>query len=164
MEKKYKKVKILHLSSFKNTTPPKKYGGTERLVNYLCNYLRLEGFDLTLLRLKGSRGGIYKSINIESKIIVKKVKELISKTNPDIIHLHFKNEQLLEYLFKIKTPVVITLYNNIRSDSYWVKIIQSAPNNFFFTAISKNLKDYAIVFIQVFRMFRFSPWNVVVIL
>ncbi len=146
MKNKYKKIKILHISSFKNTTPPKKYGGTERLVNYLCNYLTQKGLDVTVLRRSGSKGGVYKSINISSKTILKKTKELIDKTNPDIIHLHFKDKQLLRYLFEVKKPVIVTLYNNIRPNSYWVKILQSAPPHCFFTAISKNLKDRANYF------------------
>lgn len=152
MKKTKEKIKILHISSFKNTTPPTKYGGTERLVHFLCNFLTTKGFNILLLRLQGSKGGEYKSINIKEASIIKIVKESIRKFNPDIIHIHLKDVNLIDFLSKQNIPVVITLYNNIRKDSKWINLIKKSNNNFFFTAISEDLKDRANHFSRTKRV------------
>jgi len=157
MNKKHKKINILHISSFKNTTPAKKYGGTERLVHNLCSKLPKKDFNVFLIRLKGSMGGNYKSFNIQEKFIAKKTDKLIKEINPDLIHLHSRNEELISLLTKTKIPVVVTLYNNIRRNSAWVKVIRSAPYNFFFTAISENLKNRANYFSKTKRVVVIRP-------
>lgn len=157
MNKINKKINILHISSFKNTTPPKKYGGTERLVHHLCSNLSTKGFNVLLVRLKSSRGGSYESVNIKEKSLVKKTKVLIKKFKPEVIHLHFKNEKLIRCLMESNIPVVITLYNNIRKDSAWANIIQFAPSNFFFTAISENLRNRANYFSNSKRVVTTRP-------
>ncbi len=136
-------MKILHISSFSTTTPPVQYGGTERLVHYLANELSLLGVESHLVRRSGSRGGQYTSTNVAPKMLVAKVKMLIAKMKPDIIHLHSKNQELIDFLSTQKIPVVITLYNNIRSTSSWTDLLKNPPSNFTFTAISKNLKARA---------------------
>ena len=152
MIKVNKKINILHVSCFKNVTPPQKYGGTERLVHHLCESLSTKGFDVLLVGLRGSKGGSYKMVNTNKEFLLKTVKDLIKKFKPQIVHLHFKDEELIRFLMKNKISVVVTLYNNIRKDSTWINVIQSAPKNFFFTAISENLKNRANSFSNTKRV------------
>lgn len=141
-------MKVLHLSSLTTTTPPQKYGGTERLVHYLCEELSKLKIQTHLIRLSGSKGGDYRSTNIDNKDILKKTRAIIIKIHPDIIHLHFKHEELIDFLSSQKIPVVITLYNNIRKTSSWTKILAHHSRNITFTAISDNLKKRASQYIR----------------
>lgn len=136
-------MKVLHISSFFTETPPKKYGGTERLVHYLCDELSLLGVKTHLIRLTGSMGGNYISTNVGVKKLSQKVRDVIQKERPDIIHLHSRQSKVIDFLSTQKIPVVVTLYNNIRKKNSWVKLLKHPPSNFRFAAISSSLAERA---------------------
>ena len=137
-------MKILEISSLQENTPPHGYGGVERFVHYLSSQLSEMGDDVTVVLKEGSEGGKYRKVEINSENIINKVDKFLKNNAVDIIHLNYKQIELIEYLKKVSIPIVLTLHNNIRQESSWLSIINDAPKHFNFSVISNSLKNRVI--------------------
>lgn len=137
-------MKILEISSLQENTPPHGYGGVERFVHYLSSQLSKTGDDVTVVLKDGSEGGEYRKLEVNSENIINKVDKFLKNNAVDIVHINYKQIDLIEYFKKTSIQVVLTLHNNIRQESGWLSIIKYAPKNFNFSVISNSLKNRLI--------------------
>ncbi len=119
-------MKIALLAPFEESVPPKKYGGTELIVYYLCQFLSKKHsvflFATADSKTKAHLVPIFPRAIRKEKIsqnmkfrdslkyigVAKTTKEL-KKINPDIIHNHI-GWRFLPFAFLFSCPVVTTLH------------------------------------------------------
>lgn len=135
-------MKILSISAFYNAkTPPLGYGGMERFIHSLNESLVSQCKQrVTTVCPEGSDGGIYDTICCSNAELPSLVKKLISEIQPDIIHNHMRDFNLIEAL-ESDVPVLTTIHSNIRNSSFWIPIIKNRKENDYFSTISKSHKD-----------------------
>ena len=141
-------MKVLQISSLLYKTPPLGYGGIEQFADDLADCLSTLKTEVYIIRLIGSKGGDYFSFNIKSHFLLKKIKTIVKKIKPDVIHSHIKDEKLIKFLRTLKIPIIFTIHNNIRENSDWIEIMKEPPKNFLFVAVSKNLLDRICQFLS----------------
>jgi len=111
------------------TVPPKKYGGTERIVSYLCDGLVKRGHKVTLFASPGSKTSA-KLVSIYSKPLISaglswkskiptlnnlsQAYEMAIKENFDLIHVHTDVWSLF-FNNLTKIPTVHTMHNPLYS-------------------------------------------------
>lgn len=123
-----KKLKIAQVAPFWFTVPPKDYGGTERIVNFITEELVKRGHDVTLFAAEGSQT----KAKLISPVTKNHLKEIHFYTDTscdvintyvsayvtahadefDLIHSH---NSFYSYFFCdfINTPVIHTLHNQL---------------------------------------------------
>lgn len=122
-----KKLRIAVIAPFEEPVPPKKYGGTERVVNNLTNQLVEMGHDVTLFASGDSHTSaklvpcVRRAIRILPQAKnpmtryglnlqgLSRAIKLLSQGNYDIVHNHFGWQTLL-FKDHIKPPIVTTLH------------------------------------------------------
>jgi len=130
-----KKLRIAQVAPLWFSIPPKKYGGTERIVSYLTEELVKQGHDVTLFASGDSK--------TNAKLVSVTKKGLISQGVPwidynwaglntsvalgnadkfDIIHCHWEFFPVFFQRF-IKTPVVYTFHNIPKHKDHRWKIL-----------------------------------------
>jgi glycosyltransferase involved in cell wall biosynthesis len=135
-------MKILMVSSLLNSTPPMGYGGVERFVHGLATKLVAHGDEVFMLRKSGTNKIVYDKKNVEREAdLVSVLVKAIEEFKPDLIQIHnSKDKKLLDYLSGLDMPIVFTIHNNVRPSSGWIKVIENACRNFYFTSISNSLR------------------------
>ncbi len=150
------KMKIAQIAPFEESIPPKKYGGTERIVYHLTEGLIKKGHNVTLFATGDSKtsakllpifpralrsikiGQDFKAREAYKLIGLAKVIEILLKENFDIIHNHL-GWRLLPFIKILKTKVVTTLHGPL-DIGYQRFIYQKFPSSYYIS-ISKNQRQ-----------------------
>jgi len=161
-----KKLKIAQIAPLWFPIPPKKYGGTERIVSFLTEDLVKNGHKVTLFASGDSE--------TKAKLISIIKKSLISQNIPwadyawnnfntsralemadkfDVIHCHWGMATLFFQKF-IKTPVLYTFHNIPRENDHRWKIFDYYKNNINAVFISRSeMKNCPIRFKRNFVIY-----------
>ncbi len=149
-------MKIAQIAPFEEPVPPKKYGGTERIVYHLTEELVKNGHNVTLFATGDSKTSAkllsifpkaLRSIKIGQNLKTReaykliglaKVIEILLKENFDIIHNHI-GWRFLPFIKILKTKVVTTLHGPL-DIGYQRFIYQKFPNSYYIS-ISKNQRE-----------------------
>ncbi|MBU0546888.1 MAG: glycosyltransferase family 4 protein [Patescibacteria group bacterium] len=149
-------MKIAQIAPFEEPVPPKKYGGTERIVYHLTEELIKKGHKVTLFATGDSKtsakllpifpralrsikiGQNLKARDAYKLIGLAKVIEILLKENFDIIHNHI-GWRFLPFIKILKTKVVTTLHGPLNI-GYQRFIYQEFPNSYYIS-ISKNQRE-----------------------
>ena len=149
-------MKIAQIAPFEEPVPPKKYGGTERIVYHLTEELVKNGHNVTLFATGDSKTSAkllsifpkaLRSIKIGQNLKAReaykliglaKVIEILLKENFDIIHNHI-GWRFLPFIKILKTKVVTTLHGPL-DIGYQRFIYQKFPNSYYIS-ISKNQRE-----------------------
>ena len=149
-------MKIAQIAPFEESVPPKKYGGTERIIFHLAEELTKKGHNVTLFATGNSKtsakllpifpkslrltkvGQNFKAREAYKLIGLAKVIEILLKENFDIIHNHI-GWRFLPFIKILKTKVVTTLHGPLDID-YQRFIYQKFPNSHYIS-ISKNQRE-----------------------
>ena len=149
-------MKIAQIAPFEEPVPPKKYGGTERIVYHLTEELVKNGHNVTLFATGDSKTSAkllsifpkaLRSIKIGQNLKAREAYKLIGlakvigillKENFDIIHNHI-GWRFLPFIKILKTKVVTTLHGPL-DIGYQRFIYQKFPNSYYIS-ISKNQRE-----------------------
>ena len=149
-------MKIAQIAPFEEPVPPKKYGGTERIVYHLTEELIKKGHNVVLFATGDSKTSAkllpifpraLRSIKIGQNLKAReaykliglaKVIEILLKENFDIIHNHI-GWRFLPFIKILKTKVVTTLHGPL-DIGYQRFIYQKFPNSYYIS-ISKNQRE-----------------------
>jgi len=149
-------MKIAQIAPFEESIPPKKYGGTERIVYHLTEELTKKGHDVTLFATGDSKtsakllptfpralrsikiGQNFKAREAYKLIGLAKIIEILLKENFDIIHNHI-GWRFLPFIKILKTKVVTTLHGPL-DIGYQRFVYQEFPNSYYIS-ISKNQRE-----------------------
>ncbi len=149
-------MKIAQIAPFEEPVPPKKYGGTERIVYHLTEELVQNGHNVVLFATGDSKTSAkllpifpraLRSIKIGQNLKAReaykliglaKVIEILLKENFDIIHNHI-GWRFLPFIKILKTKVVTTLHGPL-DIGYQRFIYQKFPNSCYIS-ISKNQRE-----------------------
>ena len=127
-----KKLHIGQIGPLNLPIPPRKYGGTERIIYWLCEELSKRGHKVFLFAAKDSHTSAKLIPIIEKSLWTIRVKEAApyysyemavvareaKRLKLDIIHDHLGPESLSLYGF-VKAPIIHTLHVQLNKDRAW---------------------------------------------
>ncbi|OIO46317.1 glycosyl transferase [bacterium (Candidatus Gribaldobacteria) CG23_combo_of_CG06-09_8_20_14_all_37_87_8] len=152
-----KKLKIAQVAPLWFAVPPKKYGGTERIVSFLTEGFHEKGHDVTLFASGDSKTKA-KLVPFVKKGLMEMgmqwghywwnllhYSDVFQKANQfDIIHCHW--EMMGTYFQRfVKTPVIHTLHNTPTDKNPFWKVYDYFKNDANLAYISKSEKNKAKV-------------------
>jgi len=149
-------MKIAQIAPFEETVPPKKYGGTERIVYHITEELVKKGHQVVLFATGDSKtsakllpifpqalritkiGQNIKAREAYKLIGLAKIIEILLKENFDIIHNHI-GWRFLPFIKILKTKIVTTLHGPL--DIGYQRFIYQKFPNCYYVSISKNQRE-----------------------
>lgn len=148
-----KKLRIAQIAPLWYSIPPKKYGGSERIISYLTEELVKRGHSVTLFasgdsKTKAKLVSLSKKSLFESNIewqeywwhFFNHSVAFENSKNFDIIHCHWPVGGAFFQNF-ITTPVLTTLHNFIEKNNSILKIFNYYKNNLNLVFISKKQRN-----------------------
>ncbi len=142
-----KKLKIAQLAAPLISTPPKGYGGTERVVNKLTEELVRRGHKVTLYatgdsRTKGTLKFLYRtSVGIDHYnpiiMLTQACRAFDDADDLDVIHNH-ESEYGMALSRFVKTPVLTTLHNDYINPQRRKMEFEFFKNSCYYAFISRN--------------------------
>lgn len=133
-------MKILQIAPIVQSLPPKKYGGTERVISALTEELVKRGHDVTLLASGNSKTSAKLLATVPESLNKSRIKDPFGLNEQTLYHISYAYQQQHDYDIihdhlsplsiptagLAQTPTVITLHNSFSENNK--KLYQQAKN------------------------------------